>query len=69
MSITNKKIVEIHKEPCNENNPYCTINLEAMSKAAHDLDEEAFKQWCYLAATFPHQGESFNDDKEVTPNE
>lgn len=69
MSITNKKIVEIHKEPCNENNPYCTINLEAMSKAAHDLSGEAFKQWCYLAATFPHQGESFNDDKEVAPNE
>lgn len=69
MSIINKKIVEIHKEPCNENNPYCTINLEAMSKAAHDLDGEAFKQWCYLAATFSHQGESFNDDKEVAPNE
>lgn len=69
MSITNKKIVKIHKEPCDENNSYCTINLEAMSKAAHDLDGEAFKQWCYLAATIPHQGESFNDNKEVAPNE
>lgn len=70
MKITNKKmIVEVHKEPCDKNHPYATINVEAMRKAAQNLSDDAFKLWCYLAATTSLQGKNFNDDKETAPND
>lgn len=56
MKITNrnKMKVFVQKEPCDENHPYATINVEAMRKAAH-----AFKLWCYLAATSSIQEKKF----------
>ena len=67
MKITNKKkIVVVHNEPCDENHPYATINVEAMRKAAQDLSGDAFKLWCYLAATSSIQGKNFNDDKGLS---
>lgn len=58
MKITNKDnmVVFVHKEPCDENHLYATIDVEAMRKAAHDLSGDAFKLWCYLAATSSIQG-------------
>lgn len=44
-----QKIVKVHKEVCNKENLYATINLEAMSKSAMDLDAGAFKLWVYFA--------------------
>ena len=67
MKINNKKkIVVAHNEPCDENHPYATINVEAMRKAAQDLSGDAFKLWCYLAATSSIQGKNFNDDKGLS---
>lgn len=67
MKINNKKIiVEVQKEPCDENHPYATIDVEAMRKAAQDLSGDAFKLWCYLAATASLQGKNFNDDKGLS---
>lgn len=60
MKITNRNmVVLVHNEPCDENHPYCTINVEAMFKAARNLSEDAFKLWCYLAATSSIQGKKF----------
>lgn len=42
-------ITVANKEPCDENHPYATIDVEAMRKAAQDLSGDAFKLWCYLA--------------------
>lgn len=44
-----QKIVKVNKEVCNKQNLYATINLEAMSKSAIDLDAGAFKLWVYFA--------------------
>jgi archaellin len=45
----NQKVVKVSKEVCDKGHLYATINLEAMSKAACDLDAGAFKLWCYFA--------------------
>lgn len=45
----NQKVVKIQKEQCNSKNYYATINLNAMEKAALDLQAGAFKLWCYFA--------------------
>lgn len=58
MKITNRNmVVLVHKEPRDENHPYATINVKAMEKAARELSGDAFKLWCYLAATSSLQGE------------
>lgn len=44
-----QKIVKVNKQVCNKENLYATINLEAMSKSAIDLDAGAFKLWVYFA--------------------
>ena len=44
-----KTIVSLHKEVCNKDNLYATINLDAMNAAAVDLDAGAFKLWMYFA--------------------
>lgn len=52
MKITNRDnmvITAAHKEPCDENHPYCMINKEAMFKAARNLSDDAFKLWMYFA--------------------
>lgn len=52
MKITNRNmVVTAHKEPCDENHPYATINTEAMRKAAQNLNRGAFKLWMYFAKT------------------
>ena len=58
MKISNRNNMKVfvQKEPCDENHPYATINVEAMRQAAHDLSGDAFKLWCYLAATASLQG-------------
>jgi hypothetical protein len=48
-TVPNQKIVEVIKEPCNQNNYYARINLEAMTNAALDLEAGAFKLWIYFA--------------------
>lgn len=61
MKITNKNnmTVLVQKEPCDENHPYATIDVEAIRQAAHDLSGDAFKLWCYLAATSSIQEKNF----------
>lgn len=51
MKITNRDMVvtAAHKEPCDENHPYCTVNVEAMFKAARNLSDDAFVLWMYFA--------------------
>ena len=60
MKITNKNMtVLVHNELCDENHPYATINVEAMRQAAQSLSGDAFKIWCYLAATSSIQEKKF----------
>lgn len=42
-------VVTVCKEPCDENHPYATINVEAMEKAARNLSDDAFMLWVYFA--------------------
>lgn len=52
MKITNRDnmvITAAHKEPCDENHPYFTVNVEAMFKAARNLSDDAFVLWMYFA--------------------
>ena len=50
MKITNKNmVVEVYNEPCDENHPYFTVNVEAMFKAARNLSDDAFVLWMYFA--------------------
>lgn len=45
-----KNFGEIHKELCNRNNLYATINLNALQKAMADLGSSpAFHLWVYFA--------------------
>lgn len=46
---SNQKVVKVNKEKCDKANLYATINLEAMNRAAIDLDAGAFKLWIYFA--------------------
>lgn len=48
-----KTIACLHKEPCDTNNLYAKINLNAMDKAAQDLSAGGFKLWCYFAKNSP----------------
>lgn len=48
-TVPNQKVVKIQKEKCDKQHIYTTINLEAMNKAAVDLEAGAFKLWCYFA--------------------
>ena len=47
--VPNQKAVKVVKEPCNKNNIYAAINIDAMEKAACALDAAAFKLWVYFA--------------------
>lgn len=47
--VPNQKIIKVNKEPCNKNNLYAAINLQAMEQAAQALDAAAFKLWIYFA--------------------
>lgn len=48
-----KTIARLHKEPCDTNNLYAKINLNAMEQAAQNLNAGAFKLWCYFAKNNP----------------
>lgn len=48
-TFSNQKVVKVEKELCNKEHLYATINLDAMSAAACNLDAGAFKLWCYFA--------------------
>lgn len=48
--VPNQKAIEIVKMPCNKNNPYTLINLQAANKAAEELSPNGFRLWFYLAA-------------------
>lgn len=45
----NQKNVTVHKEKCDKQNYYATINLNAMEAAAQDLQAGAFKLWIYFS--------------------
>lgn len=51
MKITNRNmVVTAHKEPCDENHPYCTISVDAFKKVmCSELSDNAFKLWMYFA--------------------
>ena len=50
MAVANQKTVGVNKEPCDKNNIYACINIEAINKAALDLNKAStFKLWMYFA--------------------
>lgn len=49
MSVPNQKHIIIKKEPCDKDNLYTTINLQALQQAMQNLSGEAFKFWVYLS--------------------
>lgn len=49
MSVPNQKIIQIQKAPCNKNNLYCTINLEALQQAMSELSGAGLALWLYLS--------------------
>lgn len=49
MPVANQKVVGVNKEPCNRNNLYACINIEALNKAVLDLKPSALKVWLYFA--------------------
>jgi hypothetical protein len=48
-TFSNQDIVEVQKEPCDKNNLYAAINLEAMRLAVKDLTPIQFQVWLYFA--------------------
>lgn len=48
-STANQDIVEVQKEPCDKNNIYAMINIEAMRLAVKDLTPVQFQVWLYFA--------------------
>lgn len=49
MSVPNQKIVKTQKAPCNKNNLYCTVNLEALQQAMSELSGVGLSLWLYLS--------------------
>lgn len=45
----NQKVITISKEPCDTDNIYCKINLNALKLALNALSPAEFKFWVYLA--------------------
>lgn len=48
-TVANQDLAEIHKEPCDKNNIYAMINIEAMQMAMKDLTPVQFQVWLYFA--------------------
>lgn len=48
-TVANQDVVEVQKEPCNKDNIYAAINLEAMRLAIKDLTPVQFQVWLYFA--------------------
>lgn len=49
-TVPNQKVVTVHKEPCNRNNLYCTINLDALRAASTALTAGGFALWLFYAS-------------------
>ena len=49
MSVPNQKKIIIQNAPCDRNNLYCMINIEAFQKAVSELSRAGLALWCYLA--------------------
>ena len=49
MSVPNQKKIIIQNVPCDRNNLYCMINIEAFQKAVSELSGVGLALWCYLA--------------------
>ena len=44
----NQRTITTKKEPCNKDNIYTNINLEALQKAMRILKPTTFEMWIYL---------------------
>ena len=49
ITVPNQKVVRIEKAPCNKNNKYTMINLDALNKAMNDLSNAELGVWLYFA--------------------
>ena len=49
MGVPNQKHIIIKKSPCNKENIYAMINIDALNTAMNDLKGELFKLWVYFA--------------------
>ena len=49
MGKSNQKTVKTIKEPCNKQNYYTAINLQALESAGSVLSGDAFKMWVYFS--------------------
>ena len=49
MSVPNQKKIIIQNAPCDRNNLYCMINIEALQKAVSELSGVGLALWLYLA--------------------
>ena len=45
----NQRTITTKKEPCNKDNLYTSINLEALKKAMNILKPTTFEMWLYLS--------------------
>lgn len=48
-TVANQELAEIKKEPCDTDNIYAKINIEAMQMAMKDLTPVQFQVWLYFA--------------------
>lgn len=48
-TVANQIVAEIKKEPCDKNNIYAMVNIEAMQLAIKDLTPVQFQVWLYFA--------------------
>lgn len=49
VTVANQNVVEVHKEPCDKNNIYAMINIEAIQLAVKDLTPVQLEVWLYFA--------------------
>lgn len=56
-TVPNQNVVEVHKEPCDKNHIYSTINDKAVRLAMKDLTAHQFQVWFYFAKN--QQGYTF----------
>lgn len=48
-TVANQEVAEVKKEPCDTDNIYAKINIEAMQLAMKDLTPVQFQVWLYFA--------------------
>jgi len=53
MGKSNQKTVKVEKEPCDKNNFYTAINLDALNYSASVLSGDGFKMWVYFSKNRP----------------